>query len=210
MSMNPSCQQCGEEDAEVVLCTSCSRAEVTRLTDLLASQRAEYETALALATDTVRDLTAEADALKAEVSVLESDCEDGSCRACVKCCDSAIAALAAEKAAHASARQSNLDACESALDWKARAERAEAQLATMREALTGLLAAHRMDPSDPRVFFEVARATAILAALSASAPTEPRADLKCDECNSRRLSRFLVLRCEECGFSDSTPSEVTK
>ena len=45
--------------------------------------------------------------LEREVSVLGSDCHDGTCRACVKCCDSA----------------------------SQRAERAEAQVATLREAL---------------------------------------------------------------------------
>jgi hypothetical protein len=45
--------------------------------------------------------------LEREVSVLGSDCHDGTCRACVKCCDAALE----------------------------RADRAEAQVASLREAL---------------------------------------------------------------------------
>lgn len=45
-----------------------------------------------LATFVERDaLCAEVARLKTEVSVLESDCADGTCRACVKCCDAALA-----------------------------------------------------------------------------------------------------------------------
>ena len=42
MSMNPNCQKCGEEDAEVVLCTACVKARISAAVAEEREQIAKY------------------------------------------------------------------------------------------------------------------------------------------------------------------------
>lgn len=87
-----------------------------------------------------------------------------------------------------------------------------AKTAKLETALTGLLAAHRLDPSDPQAFFEVARSTALLASSDAALADDGLPDVAHMNGTSRdmRLAEAVRSACIEAMRVDGTPTGMIR